>query len=579
MILFLQKRFWNVVFSVFIPSLLLLQFASILNVSTYRRANYASTSIPLENERQNRLVLFLLGVETDERRDWELRKLVRMSFASANLTLEPNQQERKHLHICSLQQLLLEQSARATMKNTGQCILAYTFLIMNNNSNINGTGIQAEEDLLYLHPLDLNDTSMWQSRSWWKYAVELEQSTTANLRFQFVATIGSGTMLFPADLQDLSRQVTIHSKLKKKGILGRTFPYTIKKRWTVAPGSFHGIFSFLSMDLARQMVSSAPCNPSARSLIFENHRAYDEKMVQTVEREGLFSNGKSVQVVKVSPKLQAKDSEDFLKQWNAYQKGVSEWKALQLTYKLRVRYVLGKFGREPAYFTNEIAQQRSFLVANGFDPGEIAAYDTYPSFIVDDRRWIRHLEFTRNASLPSAGGGYWFFKAPLILNELNTLQNGDFLVWTDADLWDHIGWLPDLIETMIRGNKTLALYWQPTLERRWTKRDVYERFCLDVYPKPEADVTRQYAGNFIVMRKSAELVNFMNDWESAVADYQLLNDSPSVARNIGEFRKHRHDQSLLNAILKCRHRKAFEAEEVFPGALTLREWYVGMFPV
>jgi hypothetical protein len=115
------------------------------------------------------------------------------------------------------------------------------------------------------------------------------------------------------------------------------------------------------------------------------------------------------------------------------------------------------------------------------------------------------------------------------------------------------------------------------LERKYTKRDVYEYYC---HKDPSTDQSLQYAGGWLVVRKTAGIMAFMKQWQEGVSNYGLLDDSPSQLPNIPEFVYHLHDQSILSTMLKCQYTQIYEQRTDFDGGnKTLKDWLVHMFQI
>jgi hypothetical protein len=238
--------------------------------------------------------------------------------------------------------------------------------------------------------------------------------------------------------------------------------------------------------------------------------------------------------------------------------------------------ITAKFGRD-AKFAHEVERTKAALLSFGYSPKLIHGYSSFPEVILQDVRWKPHLEFLHNTSLRPKGAGYWFWKAPLLLHHLDLAEEGDFVVYADADLRDHGSWLTDLVQEMITFNTSLALYQVEYLERKYTKRDVYEYYC---HKDPSTDQSLQYAGGWLVVRKTPGIMAFVKQWQEGVSNYTLLDDSPSQLPNIPEFVYHLHDQSILSTMLKCQYTQIYEQRMDFDGGnKTLKDWLVHMFQI
>ena len=189
--------------------------------------------------------------------------------------------------------------------------------------------------------------------------------------------------------------------------------------------------------------------------------------------------------------------------------------------------------------------------AREFD--NVFVYEDFPDFILNNPQWKPHLEFLQKPDSPSRrGAGYWFWKPVLIDHHLSHLETGDLLLYSDAD-WVYYG-LPDiseLLDFMMQHHADLALYQIPETERQYNKHDVYVHFCPD--RDQEKDLSRSYDAGWQVIIKTPGTVQFYQDWMKGVSNFHFINDEPSKLPNIRQFSEHRHDQSVLNLLLKCRY--------------------------
>jgi hypothetical protein len=246
--------------------------------------------------------------------------------------------------------------------------------------------------------------------------------------------------------------------------------------------------------------------------------------------------------------------------YEQYQQRHRQWKLYNKFTRPNTRalFVTGRFGRNNP-FQKQVSHFRNVLQWNGIVAEDIVAYHEFPDFILSDPKWQPHLEFMNDAEKSPRGAGYWFWKAPLIYHHLQQLRDGDVLVFADSDIVDRLEWTPYLIETMEARQVDIALYQQNYQERNWTKHDAYQYMCPDLQD-PEEDTSRQFAGGFQVVRKTLTSIKFYEEWIEALSRYDLVNDEPSTSPDHLGFREHRHDQSLLGLLLKCRYPLAKKQE-------------------
>jgi hypothetical protein len=260
--------------------------------------------------------------------------------------------------------------------------------------------------------------------------------------------------------------------------------------------------------------------------------------------------------------LQQPDPDSFLTFWNTW---LVSWNELPS----KLTYITAKFGIQNK-FRNQVGRSRSALLSVGLDQEQVHAYYEFPDFIMEDPRWKLHLEFLDDSVIPPVrpkGGGYYFWKAPLMLHHLEQSKDGDFIVYADIDRRDHIKWLKNLLQFMHQSNTSLALYETDLLERQYNKRDAYQYYCSEANQDQVKDSTRQYGSSLVVIRKTPTILSFLKDWQDGMTHYTMLNDRPSSeVEDVEDFVHHKHDQSLLSVLLKCHHAQAYNERLVFEGA-------------
>jgi hypothetical protein len=228
------------------------------------------------------------------------------------------------------------------------------------------------------------------------------------------------------------------------------------------------------------------------------------------------------------------------------------------------------------------ASERSHLRAVGsgfFKLEHIYSYSTFPDFILRDPRLVNHLKFLESPDdVSKRGGGYWFWKPFLIDHHLQRMNDGDLLVFMDADRVDEIQLTAGVHRAMLVGNATLALAEMPSKQNFWTKRAVFEAYCPNL--QPESDDARQSDAGSLFIRKSPGTVQFFKKWQDAVCNWTLINDSPSASGSeYSGFKEHRHDQSLLNAILHCEYEDSNKTALQVDAALDIHTWYMYTIPL
>ena len=243
-------------------------------------------------------------------------------------------------------------------------------------------------------------------------------------------------------------------------------------------------------------------------------------------------------------------------------------------------YLTAKFGPHKDTFADAIDKQVQGAKRLGVLPetAEIVSYTSLPEELTNDPTWKLHVDSLhgriQGQPFPGRGGGYWFWKPLLLKRHLDSLQDGDFLIYSDSDMLDFFSWLPLLLETMVEWNSNLALYQLPYLEQEWTKRDVYQEFCPS--RDLERDSSGQYAGGHLILRKDNATLGLIEDWIDVMKNWHWVSDEPSTIPNLPQFQEHRHDQSLLSLLLKCKYGEPHK--RTFPWTC-LQTWVLTTFRI
>lgn len=219
-----------------------------------------------------------------------------------------------------------------------------------------------------------------------------------------------------------------------------------------------------------------------------------------------------------------------------------------------VYQISGKFGYQNKFEESVKNHTDRAIQTEVFDADKVVGYYELPKFIVDDPQWQVHLKFlTDPRDITKNGAGYWFWKATLIYHHLHDIDDGDFLIYVDNDVQEHMIILKPLLEKMVEQGKNLAMLEMPgRKEKEWTKRDVYEAYC---HASPEQDERWQFDAMITILRKDAATMQFAKQYAHGVKDWHALSDEPSWLPNFDFFTAHRRDQSIVNAILKCRYQE------------------------
>lgn len=152
------------------------------------------------------------------------------------------------------------------------------------------------------------------------------------------------------------------------------------------------------------------------------------------------------------------------------------------------------------------------------------------------------------------GIGYWLWKPYLIDLVMGKLQDGDYLVYSDAgvEFINNIRYIIDRMDqdVWLFGNNWEHLHWckQSVVEVIWPIRGV-----PDVPARMRLTCQRfgkQCQASVIVFRVSDHSRAFVAEWLKWCMwnKGELISDSASWIGNHPEFREHRHDQAILTTL-------------------------------
>lgn len=172
---------------------------------------------------------------------------------------------------------------------------------------------------------------------------------------------------------------------------------------------------------------------------------------------------------------------------------------------------------------------------------------------IDSAFRVRNKEILDNPR----GGGYYLWKPYVFYRGYQELQEGDYLIYTDAGAV-YVDKIQKLIDCMEREKVNLMLFslQNEMLERRYTKRDA---FILTGCDEERYADTPQSIGGYIVCKKSPEVEDFFQEVLSYAQDIRIISDRPNTMgkENYPDFIDHRHDQSVISLISKKRGIKKF----------------------
>ena len=164
----------------------------------------------------------------------------------------------------------------------------------------------------------------------------------------------------------------------------------------------------------------------------------------------------------------------------------------------------------------------------------------------------------------SRGYGYWSWKPEIILNVLNKINEGDCLLYIDAGchlnyngkkrLQEYFHILEKDKNSIIafqanepnNKNSTLHHDGRQLISQKiyeWVKGDLIDYFnARDDYKTINSNII---GAGVILIKKSSKSLSIVKEWQKIIwTRFDLLDDRPSISKNLEGFIENRHDQAI-----------------------------------
>lgn len=170
------------------------------------------------------------------------------------------------------------------------------------------------------------------------------------------------------------------------------------------------------------------------------------------------------------------------------------------------------------------------------------------------------------------GGGYWIWRPNLLLEALNKIEDGEFLVYLDAGcklnpygkkrFYEYI----DMINNTDYGIMSFQMsgnLGQGNLEKenKWTNREIFN--YLNESTNGKNANTGQFLGGILVMKKNQHLLKIINLLIKALEDDSLMYTDHYNTNQHPEFKENRHEQSLFSLLRKIHGSVVLDGDESF----------------
>ena len=154
------------------------------------------------------------------------------------------------------------------------------------------------------------------------------------------------------------------------------------------------------------------------------------------------------------------------------------------------------------------------------------------------------------------GAGYWIWKPYIIKKTLESIDEGDYLIYLDAGCSINKKAKKRFFEYLNMLNKSdfgalsfkFKDNWRP--EKHWTIKEIFEYFS--VQGSPHIINTGQYISTLHIMQKKEHSVFLVDQWIKTLYSKRSLFTDYYQKSNIKNdfFKENRHDQSIFSVIRK-----------------------------
>jgi hypothetical protein len=160
------------------------------------------------------------------------------------------------------------------------------------------------------------------------------------------------------------------------------------------------------------------------------------------------------------------------------------------------------------------------------------------------------------------GGGYWIWKPCIIKKKLDSIKDGEYLIYLDAGCTLNTKAkkrFDEYIDMLDNSNLGIVSFQTAHKEHKYTKKEIFDHFKLD--ETSEHYNSGQIMGGIMVIKKNEHSVKLINEWyETADKNSSLFLDNTGI-KNPG-YSSNRHDQSVFSIIRKI-HGSIVLGEETF----------------
>jgi len=207
-----------------------------------------------------------------------------------------------------------------------------------------------------------------------------------------------------------------------------------------------------------------------------------------------------------------------------------------------MKKVLISFGNEKYYSSLDLLEKTAIEV------GKVDEFKRYTPAMLEGTEFWRKNNYL--LSQPR-GAGYWVWKPYIIMMAMQSLENGDAVIYSDAGLKviDNLSPLFDALSNHPNDGKVIfRVPWIGAEHKAkyWTKKDCFVLTESDKAKYWDAPMTN---GAVSVWEKNDKNIEFLKEWQWYIRNVQIVTDMPNMCgANYFGFKDHRHDQSVLTIL-------------------------------
>ena len=149
------------------------------------------------------------------------------------------------------------------------------------------------------------------------------------------------------------------------------------------------------------------------------------------------------------------------------------------------------------------------------------------------------------------GGGYWIWKFDIILNKLDEINDGEFLIYVDSGCSVNANGtkrLEEYIEMIKNSENKIISFQMGHQENVWTTKQVFDSF--DISENNPIETSGQFIATILIMRKCDAVINIFKNCLDKIRKDPLIITDHYNSNQKKCFRDNRHDQSILSVARK-----------------------------